>query len=93
MKKDWPMPPTGTNETIGPNDTDGGVERMDVDEALHLAEAIECNGRAWIKTLTPLLQALAGETWTRDPDVQNSIDSLIVAACGRAARICRSDVT
>jgi hypothetical protein len=83
------------NDNVPTTDTTGvnAIETINVDDAIHVAEAIECNGRAWIKTLTPLLQALAGETWTRDPDVQNALDGLIVAACGRAARICRSDVT
>jgi hypothetical protein len=80
------------NDVIPTTDIDDAVERMSVDEAIHAAEAIECNGRAWLKTLTPLLQALAGESWSRDSEVQGAIDGLIVAACCRAARICRSDV-
>jgi hypothetical protein len=71
--------------------TNDDVERMSVDEAIHQAEAIECNGRAWLKTLTPLLQVLMvrGEDWNRDADTTEAVDDLIAAACCRAARICR----
>lgn len=80
---------TPTTDTSG---TDDAILEMSADEAFNCAERIAVNDRAWLKTLTPLLQALAGESWSRDPEVQGAIDGLIVAACSRAARICRADV-
>jgi hypothetical protein len=88
MNPDVPTP-------IVDDETDDDVERMTIDEAIHQAEAIECNGRAWLKTLTPLLQVLVVRTedWNRDGTVTEAIDELIVDVCRRASRICQADLT
>jgi hypothetical protein len=76
-----------------PEVADCAVERMSVDDAIRTAEAIEANGRAWIKALTPLLEVLlAGDARCLDELTEETVHNLIISACSRARRICRADL-
>ncbi len=67
------------------------IEQMDVDEAIHEAQAIEDNSRAWLKAVLPLMRLEMPE-WGRSDRVTFAIDQVAIAACERARRILRSDL-
>ena len=82
---DPPAEPDGDDQVV--DDT------VDVDAVEELAEAasLEQNSRNWLKGLRELLHSIE-DAQPSEPRVRLAYDLLRIAACERAARICRSDL-
>ena len=63
-----------------------------IDDAIREAEAISGDQRRWLACVTRLIEAYSHEP-TRYGPAQDALDSVIGAACARAKRILRSDLT
>jgi hypothetical protein len=70
----------------------GDQAELDEDRDLAIDDAAdEGQHRLWVRALVPLLQLRTQET-DPSPRVQLALDRMIVAACERVGRICRSDL-
>jgi hypothetical protein len=65
---------------------------LDEDRDLAVDNAAdEGQHRLWVRALVPLLQLRSQET-DPSPRVQLALDQMVIAACERVGRICRSDL-
>jgi len=70
------------------------ADQAELDEDHDLAvddAADEGQHRLWVRALVPLLQLRTQET-DPSPRVQLALDQMVIAACERVGRICRSDL-
>lgn len=72
-------------------ETDSGAEQLV--EALAQIRAEEHELRAWLRAITPLFQIHLSEDSPVPDRVRFAVDRLWIAACERAARILRSDIS
>ena len=79
-------------DTIREPEIEAGAPPAPPDEvdALVVARAKSLDDRRWLETIAKLIEAYTHEP-DREGPVQESLDSLLGAACARATRILRSD--
>ena len=69
------------------------VQEPSAEEIAQQIIDLESQQRLWLKAILPLLQQLRADDSEPSPRVQFALDQMTIAACERAARILRSDVT
>jgi hypothetical protein len=70
---------------------DDPEDRDDADSSPPIVEDPDPHLRAWLRTIKPILELRAVEP-DISPRVQFAYDQMIIAACERIGRICRSDL-